>query len=179
VIAVARPLEAVSFTLGPAERDQAISVGQRSVVSDEFGGDWRVKGDAPGQFLTVMTPFHRLALAARNAAFRNQDLRPREVESLARDQENRLVTWVTLRGGRADFARFYTAALLRGQQELKPAFVQNERTAYRDEDGRYTAQCLYVFPAEELDANGTVTVVVRDIDQTPVARFTVDLSTMR
>ena len=79
----------------------------------------------------------------------------------------------------ADFARFYVPALLRGQQSIKANFTQNERTALREEDGSYTARCMYVFPAEGLDPKGTVTLVVKGSDDKPVARFTVDLSVMR
>ena len=87
--------------------------------------------------------------------------------------------WATLRGGAPDFARFYAPLLLRGQQEIKPSFAQNERTALREEDGSYTARCMYVFPANELDAKGRVVLLVKDQEAKPVARFTVDLAAMR
>jgi hypothetical protein len=69
--------------------------------------------------------------------------------------------------------------LVAGRQEIKPEFVQNERTALREEDGRYTARCLYVFPADGLDPKARVALVVRDSDERPMAQFTVDLSAMR
>jgi hypothetical protein len=178
-LAVARPLDAASFALTPGERDEAIRMGRRSVVSEDFGAEWRVAGETPGQALTVMTPFHRLALAARNSAFKNEELRQKDVDSLLKDQEGKLVLWATFRGPRADFARFYAPALLRGQQAIKASFTQNERTALREEDGRYTARCMYVFPADALDKQGTVTLVVKDPDDKAVGRFTVDLSAMR
>ena len=178
-LTVTRPLDAASFGLTPGERDAAIRIGKRSVVSEDFGAEWRVGGDAPGQTLTVMTPFHRLALAARNSAFKSQELRQRDVDSLLKDQEGQLVLWATFRGPKADFARFYSPALVRGQQEIKASFAQNERTALREEDGRYTARCMYVFPVDGLDPKGKVTLVVKDPDDKPVGRFTVDLSAMR
>ena len=174
----ATPGEAVSFVLTDRDREQAIRAGKKSIVGEEFGGEWRVK-DAAGQTLTVMTPFYRLALAARNSAFRSQELKPRDIESLLKDQEGKLALWVTLRGGKSDFARFYTPAIVAGAQEVKPSFVQNERTALRGDDGRYAAQCVYVFPAEGLDPKGRVVVVVRDADEREVAKFTVDLAAMR
>ncbi len=174
-----RPLDAASFALATAERDEAIRVGRRSIVTDNFGAEWRVEGDRPGQSLTVMTPFHRLALAARNSAFKDQDLKPKDVDSLLKEQEGKLVLWATLRGSRADFARFYAPVLVRGPQEVKATFKQNERTALRDEDGSYTARCMYVFPIDGLDQKGKVMLVVKDSDDKQVARFTVDLSAMR
>ena len=69
--------------------------------------------------------------------------------------------------------------LVSGQQEIKASFRQNERTARREENGSYTARCLYVFPAERLRPNDTWVLIVRDSDDKPVAKFTVDLSAMR
>lgn len=172
------PIDAALFTLMPRDRDEAVGVGRRSVTTEDWGGEWRVDGGV-GQFVTVMTPFHRLALAARNSAFQDKELKPREVESLLKDQQNKVVFFATLRGGRVDFSRFYTPVLLARQQEIKASFTQNERTALRGEDGQYTARCLYVFPAEGVDPRASVTLLIRDNEEKVVARFTVDLSTMR
>lgn len=179
IVTIAPPILAASFALTPAERDAAITLGRRSTVGTDFGAEWIVKGEAPGQSLVVMTPFHRLALAARNSAFKGEELKPRDVDSLVKDQEGRLVLWATVRGDKPDFARFYLPMLYRGQQEIKPSFTQNERTALREEDGTYTARCMYVFPSEGLDAKGRLTLVMKDPEQKPVARFNVDLSAMR
>lgn len=170
---------AASFTLTPAERQEAIRTGKRSVVGEEFGAEWKVKGDGPGQVLMVMTPFYRLALAARNSAFKSQDLPQKDIDDLLRDQENRLTLWTALEGSKPDFARFYTPVLMNGRQEIKPTFRQNERTGRREENGSYTARCLYVFPAEQLKPNETLVLIVKDSDEKQVAKFTVDLSAMR
>ena len=172
------PGEAVSFALTDRDREQAVRAGKKSVVVEEFGTEWRVK-DASGQTLTVMTPFHRLALAARNSTFRSQELKPKDVETLMKDYEGKLAFRVTLRGGKTDFARFYAPTLVAGAQEVKASFVQNERTPLREDDGRYAAQCLYVFPAEGLNPKGRVVLVVKDADEHEVAKFTVDLAAMR
>jgi hypothetical protein len=84
-----------------------------------------------------------------------------------------------LRGGKTDFARYYTPEILVGSQTVKPSFVQNERTAIRDGDGRYSAQCVYAFPADTIDPKSRVTLVVRDAEEKEVAKFTVDLAAMR
>jgi hypothetical protein len=172
------PGEAVSFALTDRDREQAVRAGKKSIVAEEFGTEWRLK-DASGQTLTVMTPFHRLALAARNSTFRSQELKPKGVEALMKDYEGKLAFRVTLRGGKTDFARFYAPTLVAGAQEVKASFVQNERTALREDDGRYAAQCLYVFPAEGLNPKGRVVLVVKDADEREVAKFTVDLAAMR
>ena len=178
-LTMARPLDAVSFALTPTERNEAVQMGRRSTVAADFGTEWRVAGEAPGQSLVVMTPFHRLALAARNSTFKGEEMRPRDVESLVKDQEGRLVLWATVRGAKPDFARFYVPLLYRGEREIKPSFTQNERTALREEDGSYVARCMYVFPAAGLDGKGRVSLVVKNAEGVQVARFNVDLSAMR
>ena len=173
------PGEAVSFALADRDREQAIRVGKKSVVEEQFGAEWRLK-DGSGQTLVVMTPFHRLALAARNSAFRSQEMKPKDIQSAIKDAEGKLNFRVTLRGGtKTDFARFYSPTLLAGTQEVKASFVQNERTAIREEDGRYAAQCVYEFPADGVDPKGRVVLVVKDADEREVAKFTVDLAAMR
>lgn len=169
---------AASLTLDETQKADAIQVGRKSVIGDDFGGEWRAT-DGAGQTIRVMTPYHRLALAARNAAFRKQELKPREIDSLMKESQGKLALWVTLRGPRPDFARFLEPVLLGGPDELKASFVQNERTALREEDGRFAARCLYVFPAEGLSPRGRVTLVVRDPDSKEMAKFIVDLSAMR
>ena len=175
---IGQPAAAASFSLGERERQDAIAAGRRSVVSEEFGAEWRAR-NAAGETLTVMTPFHRLALAARNAAFKGETLKPKEVETAAKETGGKLTVWVTLRGTTADFARFYAPVLLDGKTEIKPTFVQNERTALRAEDGGYAARCLYVFPAAGLGGKDRFTLVVRNPDEKEVSTFTVDLSAMR
>ncbi|MBI4609753.1 MAG: hypothetical protein HY726_12175 [Candidatus Rokubacteria bacterium] len=173
------PLSAASFSLTPEETREAIRVGQRSVVAEELGSEWQLV-NPNGESLTVMTPFYRLALAARNAAFKNEMLKPREVESLLNENKGRILFSVKLHGNRVDFARWYAPVLvLPDREEVKPAFVQNERTALRLESGRYLARCLYSFPTEGLRPTARVTLLVRDLERKDVARFTVDLSAMR
>ncbi len=177
-LAPARPADAALLVLTERDRSEAIRVGKRSVLAEEFGGEWKVTG-VGGQSVVVMTAFHRLALAARNSAFQNRALKPRDIDSLLKAHDGKLIFWATLRGGKADFARFYAPVLLVQQEEIRPTFTQNERTAKADEDGRFTARCMYVFPSEGLNSNAKVLLVVRDPDERQVARFTVDLSGMR
>jgi hypothetical protein len=172
------PLDALLLTLTPRDRDEAMRAGRRSVIDESWGGEWRVDAGA-GQVVTVMTAFHRLALAARNSAFQDRELKARDVEALLKEQGGKLVFWATLRGSRVDFARFYVPKLVAGREEIKASFTQNERTALRGDNGQYTARCQYVFPMEGLDPRATVTLLVRDVEEQVVAKFTVDLSAMR
>jgi len=172
-------VDAVFLTLTPKERDAAIEMGRQSIISDRFGTEWKVNGEGAGEALVVMTPFHRLALAARNSAFKSEELKPKDVDSVMREQEGRLTLWATLRGGKADFARFFTPLLVNGQRQIKASFTQNERTARREGDGGYTARCIYVFPTEGLKPGEPLVLIIKDTNDAQVAKFTLNLSAMR
>ena len=172
------PAGGATLVLGEREQQEALRVGQRSVTSETFGDEWRVVSGS-GESVTVITPFHRLALAARNAAFKHEPLKPQDQERMLRELKERLVFWVDLRGPREDFARHLNPRLLAGDREIEPALVQNERTAVRRDDGRYLARCVYSFPTKDLSATTRLSLVVRDSDGQPVARFPIDLGQMR
>jgi hypothetical protein len=180
VLTMAAPaaVAASSFTLDPEARREALRVGARSVTVDTFDTEWRVAG-ASGETVTVMTPFHRLVLAARHAAFRNEPLKGNEPEKLLREQRDRLVLWANLRGPREDFARFYAPRIQVGDREIEPSFVQNERTAARAPEGGYLARCVYGFPIKNLTPKARLLLIVRDADGRDAHRFTIDLASMR
>lgn len=177
-LALAPPASGASWALGEREREEAVRVGQRSVIEESFGAEWQV-ADARGQRVTVFTPFHRLALAARQEAFRNEALTPAEQTRIVAELRDRLLFLVHLTGSRAGFARHYRPRLVVEGHEIEPAMVQNERTALRQEDGSYLARSLYWFPVRELSGTDRVSLVIRDPDGRPVARFAIDLGKMR
>jgi hypothetical protein len=86
---------------------------------------------------------------------------------------------VNLRGGSEDFARYYVPRLLSGDREIKAVFVQNERTAIRQDDGQYLARCVYGFPIQNLTGRDRLGLVVADANGRDVTRFTIDLAGMR
>ena len=173
------PLSAASFSLTPRQTEEAIRFGQRSVVSEDFDREWKI-ASASGENLTVVTPFFRLVQAARNATFKSETLKPQEIDSLLKEHQGKLFFWASLRGRQADFSRWYRAVLMvSGKDEIKPSFVQNERTPLRQEDGRFLSRSVYVFPTDGLAPKGRVTLVVRDKDEHEVAKFPIDLSAMR
>jgi len=169
---------AVSFTLSAREKSEALAVGQRSVTREGFDAEWRIVNGA-GESVTVITPFHRLVLAARHATFKNERLKPGDPDKLLKEQGNRLVLWVSLHGDREDFARYYEPKLIAGDLEIAPAFVQNERTAVRTAAGVFRAHCVYGFPTRALVGKSRVALVIGDADGRDVGRFTLDLASMR
>jgi hypothetical protein len=177
-LTVAAPAAAAGLALSEAEVREAIRVGERSVTSEAFDAEWRVR-NARGDLAVVMTPFHRLVVAARHAAFRSEPLKPGEPAKLLAEQKDRLVVWVHLTGEREDFARFYQPRLAVGEHEVKATFVQNERTAARQDDGTFLARCVYSFPTKELTGRSQVELVVTDVGGRQVTAFTIDLAAMR
>ena len=170
---------AAAFDLSDADQQAAMQLGTRSVTAaGVFDDEWRVGTDG-GEEVSVLTPFHRLAVAARHAAFKGEPLKPAEVTRVLQQDAGRLVLLVQLRGRSEDFARHYAPRLTQGTREVKPAFVQNERTAMRRDDGTYLARCVYGFPVRDLDARGRVGLTVADAEGREVSRFAIDLSRMR
>ena len=64
------------------------------------------------------------------------------------------------------------------EREILPSFVQNERTALREEGG-FVARCVYGFPTKEITGTSRGTLVVRDAGGREVSRFGIDLARMR
>lgn len=179
VLAVALPAHAASFVLDDPERRAAMLLGQRSVTQESFGGEWRIVNGS-GESVEVITPFHRIALAARHAAFKNEPLKPQDQERMLQDLKDRLMFSVQLVGSRPDFARHYKPRLLLATgTEVQPVVAQHDHTALRRNDGRYLANGTYWFPTKDLSSTSRVTLVVRDPDGEAVAQFVVDLARMR
>jgi hypothetical protein len=175
---VAGAVRAASLELSEVERTAAVRFGTASVQSDAFGEEWRVS-NGHGEAVTVLPPFHLVDNAARHATFKNDPVKPADLDKLLRAQDKRLVFIVTLRGPREDFAQRYTPRLVAGDREIKPTFVQNERTAGRQEDGAYVAQCTYGFPTRDLSATTRASLVIGDGAGRDIVTFVIDLASMR
>jgi hypothetical protein len=176
---VSPPAGAALLTLTDAQQAEALRVGQKSVTTDAgFDAEWRV--DNPGgESLTVMTPFYRLALAARNAAFKNEPVKPQDQSKMLQTMRDRLTFWVQLHGAREDFARYYAPRLQVGDLEVEPVFVQNERTGLRQANGAFLARSVYAFPTRDVTGTSKVVLLIRDPQGQLVSRFAVDLAKMR
>jgi hypothetical protein len=166
-----------TFVLADTQKRQALEYGRQSAHRENFDAEWRVThGD---ETVVILTPFHRLAIASRHATFRDEPLRPSEPDRVLREQKDRVVFAVELRGRQEDFSRLYVPELQVGGRTVKAAFVQNERTAARLDDGGYLARCTYAFSVKELTGTSRVALVVRDADGRETRRFTIDLGAMR
>jgi hypothetical protein len=177
LLALTNPVLAASFALSEQQQSEAVRVGAESTTAEDISSEWTITGEV-GE-VRVMTPFHRLALAARRAAFRGRSLEPSDVQRVLKQDRERLVLWAALRGASADFARFYQPVFLVASEPVKPAWVQNEQTAARQPDGTYLARCVYTFPTAHLTPTTRGTLSVRGQDGREVAAFSLDLSAMR
>jgi hypothetical protein len=169
---------AASLVLGDAEKRQALAYGRQSAQRENFDAEWRVTNGA-GDSLLVITPFHRLVIAARHSAFRDAPMRPNEPDRLLREQKDRLVLSVHLRGRGDEFSRSFVPELLVGERTVKASFVQNDRTPERIADGIVLARCTYAFPVKELEGAARVVLVVTDASGREASRFAIDLASMR
>ena len=167
-----------ALTLDDNERREAIRTGEKSVGNDAFDTEWRVNNDR-GESVSVLTPFHRLVVAARHATFNGKPLKPGDPEKILKETRDRLVLLVELQGASETFARLYLPRLVVADREIQPAFVQNERTASRQQDGRYRAHCVYGFPNRDLDGRAKAALVVADGEGRDVSRFAIELGKMR
>jgi hypothetical protein len=173
------PAGAALLTLTEAQQAEALRVGERSVTKETgFDAEWRVN-NAAGESLTVMTPFYRLMFASRNAAFKNELVKPQDQEKLLKDLTDRLMVWVQLHGPKEDFARYYKPRLVVADREIEPSFVQNERTGLRQANGSFLARSVYAFPSREITGQSRLDLMIRDPDGKLMSRFAIDLGKMR
>ena len=178
-LVAATPASGAFLSLTEAQQAEALRVGQRSVNTEaRFDTEWRVENPT-GESVTVMTPFYRLALASRNAAFKNEPVKPQDQDKLLQQLRERLMVWVELHGPREDFARYYTARLLLADREVEPAFVQNERTGLRRANGSFLARSVYAFPNREIGPDAKLVLVIRDPGGQQISRFAIELGKMR
>jgi hypothetical protein len=167
-----------ALTLDDDGLREAVRTGEKSVSNDAFDTEWRVSNDR-GESVSVLTPFHRLVVAARHATFNGKPLRPGDPEKILKENRDRLVVLVELQGASENFARYYLPRLVVADREIQAAFVQNERTASRQADGRYLARCVYGFPNRDLDGRSKAALIVADGNGRDVSRFAIDLGKMR
>jgi hypothetical protein len=173
------PTAAAFLTLTQAQQAEALRVGQRSVTTEaRFDTEWRVEHPS-GESVTVITPFYRLALASRNATFKNEPMKPQDQDKILQDVRERLTVWVELHGPRADFARYYAPRLLVADREIEPSFVQNERTGLARGNGSYLARSVYAFPNREIAGDAKLVLVIKNPEGQLISRFAIDLGKMR
>jgi hypothetical protein len=173
------PAAAFIPVLSDRDIEAARAAGEKAIAQEDFDQEWNL-ALADGAEIEVTTPFYRVAAAARKAAFKNEPLADKDRQEAIDRGKGRIQLKATMYGTAVDFARWYDPVLMAGKQEIKPTFVQNERTALKLPDGRWAARNIYWFPVEGLPDKGAVTLVVRHrITKQQVWQAPIDLSKMR
>src|SRR5581483_2037368 len=78
------PADAAKLALSESDQAQALRFGQRSTTMESWDAEWRVSNGS-GDSVVVITPFHRLVVAGRNAAFKNEPVKPQDQEKMLAD----------------------------------------------------------------------------------------------
>lgn len=174
--------EALSLSLSPMQIEEAIHYGQeaRALPFALFAREWRAEGmQGPDQHVGgvawLQSPFARVAHAGWTAAHRALSLNATDLKRQLTQVGPRLafaVTLVSLPEG----AERYQVNLHQAGEIINPSHVERSQDVSDDEMAWVYLYCL--FPAEEIDLQGTVILVVTGAhgDQLP---FVFDLSGMR
>jgi len=169
--------------LSPEQRNEAIKYGKMGVRKEvtEFIKEWSVDGGRNG-FAFITTEFLALAYAARQAALQPAELTNFEIEDALSQSRGKLVFRVTTYGNTMDFSKENTAVIETGGKTIPATFWTNgEGEAYDDGKGQpaFIADSDFFFPAEGIDPNSRITLIIQDKDGKAVAQFKFDLSKVR
>lgn len=169
--------------LTPEQRDEAISFGKRGTRTEvtEFIKEWSVDKGSEG-FAFITTEFLALAYASREAALKSAELNNFDIEDTLAKSSGKLVFRVTLFGNTESFAKDYTAVILAGNKTIPTTFWNNSNgEPYGDGKTKpaFVTDSDYYFPADGIDPNGSIILVVQDKDGKDVARFSFNLGKLR
>jgi hypothetical protein len=174
--------QAVSLDLSSPQIREAIRYGQSSqdLPFALFGREWRAEGmRGQGQRLAgsawLQSPFARVAHAGWAAAHRGLSVTGRDLMRRIESVRGRLAFAVTLVTP-AGHPSTYHVSLHQGGEVFDASLVESRRDA--PEQGTSWVYLFSVFPAEKIDLQGTVVLVVTDA-QGDMLPFVFDLSRMR
>jgi hypothetical protein len=174
--------QAVSLSLSGRQVEEALRYGQeaRALPFAFFGREWRAEGmQGPGQRLGgtawLQSPFARVAHTGWTATHRGLALNKTDLRRQLKQVGPRLAFAVTLVSP-LEHDETYQVSLHQAGEIIVPSHVESGQDVSGDEMAWVYLYCL--FPAEQVDLQGTVILVVTDPhgNQLP---FVFDLSRMR
>jgi hypothetical protein len=174
--------QAVSLDLSSAQIGEAIRYGQssRDMPFALFIREWRAEGlPGPGQRLSgsawLHSPFARVAHASWAAAHRDLSMTDADLTRHLEPVRGRLAFAVTLIAP-PDHPGAYQVSLHQEGEVFSPSHVESRQEA--PEHGTSWVYLYCLFPAAQVDLDGTAVLVVTDAagDSLP---FVFDLSRMR
>ena len=169
--------------LSKEQRNEAIQYGKRGVKTEvtDFIKEWSVNKGKDG-FAFITTEFLSLAYASRQATFRRVPLNNFDIEDTLAKSSGKLVFRVTLFGSTENFARDYTAILETDGKMIHTTFWNNPiGEPYEEGEGKqaYVTDSDFYFPADGIDPDGKIILVVKDEESQSVAKFPFNLKELR
>jgi len=169
--------------LSEEQKTEAISFGKRSVKKEltEFIEEWSVNKKYDG-FAFITTEFLALAYASRQATFKFSTLNKFDIEDTLAKSSGKLVFRVTLFGETENFAKDYTA-IIRTDGKTIPTTFWNNPTGdpFGDDKSKpaFVTDSDYYFPADGIDPQGRIVLIIQDKDGNEVAEFPFELGKLR
>jgi hypothetical protein len=174
--------QALSLDLSSPQVAEAIRYGQRSqdLPFALFAREWRAEGlPQPGQRLPgsawLPSPFARVAHASWAAAHRDLSMADRDLTRRLESVRGQLAFAITLATPPTHSLR-YDVSLHQAGEVFAASHVESRQDAAKQGGSWVYLYCL--FPADQIDVQGTVVLVVTDA-QGNLLPFVFDLSRMR
>ena len=174
------PASAIYQQLREGRRLEAIDYGTQNTQTEteEFIEEWTVVLENKKGMAFIITEFLALANAARDAILKGIALTPFDIDDAIALSSDKFVFRVTTIGDSLNFARDYTALLKAGDKKILTTFWNNSEGEGLDASS-YVADSDFYFPADGVDPNSRVQLIVQDKDGNSVAEFEFDLSRIR
>jgi len=175
---------AMYTNLSEEQKLEAISYGSSNSQSEvtDFLREWAVVLDNDKGVAILITEFLALASAAKDAIAKGTALTQFDIEDAIARSADKLVFRVTTFGPTMNYAKNYTAVVKAGAKTVSTTYWNNsEGEGFGDGKTRprFVADSDFYFPAEGIDPNGTVTLIVKDHEGKTVTQFDFDLSKRR
>jgi len=174
------PAAAIWVDLTPEQADRAQKIGGFNASTgnpQRFMEKWTVNlGEGKGAAL-LMTEFLSVAFAAQEAARNFAALQPWEVQDAIARGRGKLVFSVTTFGKTNDYASALRGWLLYKDRKIQNTHWQNGEP--EPAGSLFVTDSTFWFPMEDIDPEGTVTLLIQGGDGGQEWRFPFDLSTMR
>lgn len=183
------PAQAVWFDLTPEQIEQALAWGKdqlqdrlkKGLPIDEYEKEWEVDL-GPGKGSAYLnTLFGVISYESRKYAGIKMELPKEEIDSLLLRFKNKLSFTLKLYGKEQYFAKKYKVILEVSEKKISPAYkdiFKGRESKLADPEAAYESAYTVEFPAQEVDPQSRVTLVVTGPESKEI-RFPFDLSKTR
>ena len=155
----------LSLNLTPTQINEAIEYGKENkrLSPTNFAEPWVVRLDEKKGWATLWTPYHNVAFKAKKATVERRELSEGEILRALHFKES-LTFVVSVLGESMEFAKGYNAILYSGSKPIYPMYSffpdYAEPSRFYPEEPAFLAGCVYKFPAEEIDRNSTLKLLI-------------------